>query len=179
MKVRTDRRSHGVVVELERGESELPPVALPEVKLKRLLVPVDFSDCSRKALHYAISFAKQFSSEVMLLHVVEALPPTPELSERDTEAVRAEVHEEAAKELSSWRASVVSKASVKAIVREGTPYREIVAAADEDNVDLIIIGTHGRTGMAHLLMGSTTERVVRHARCPVLVVREREHDFVP
>jgi nucleotide-binding universal stress UspA family protein len=66
------------------------------------------------------------------------------------------------------------------VVRNGSSaYQEIIGAATDGNVDLIIIGTHGRSGLAHVFLGSTAERVTRHAPCPVLVVREQEHDFVP
>ena len=66
----------------------------------------------------------------------------------------------------------------EALVRAGQPYYEITTAAKELDVDLIVITTHGRTGLKHALLGSTAERVVRHAPCPVLTVREREHDFI-
>ena len=64
-----------------------------------------------------------------------------------------------------------------AVVREGEPHSEIVAAAEELATDLIVLSTHGRTGIAHVFLGSTAEKVVRHAGCPVLIVREREHEF--
>src|ERR1041385_6246706 len=73
MKVRSSPKTGRMVMELERKETALPPVPLAEIQLKRILVPVDFSECSHKALHYAASFAKQFSAEIVLLHVVE--PP--------------------------------------------------------------------------------------------------------
>jgi universal stress protein A len=61
---------------------------------------------------------------------------------------------------------------------KGVPYHEIVQAGQQFKADLIVLGTHGRTGLQHVFMGSTAERVVRHAACPVLVVREREHEFI-
>jgi nucleotide-binding universal stress UspA family protein len=64
-------------------------------------------------------------------------------------------------------------------VRDGVPWEEVVTAARESNTDLIILSTHGRTGLSHALLGSVAERVMRHAPCPVLVVRERERDFIP
>jgi nucleotide-binding universal stress UspA family protein len=64
-------------------------------------------------------------------------------------------------------------------VRGGVPWQEVVDAARESDADLIIVATHGHTGLAHVLLGSVAERVVRHAPCPVLVVRERERDFLP
>lgn len=180
MKIRAARRSEDVVLEMEPGNSSLPPISLPEVHLKKILVPIDFSEPSRKATEYALSFAKQFSAEVLLLHVIEFTPlPAPPLAVVQDETTQASLHEIAARELGEWRDAISSQAAVRASVREGlSTYVEIVKAAAEGNIDLIIVGTQGRTGLAHLLIGSTAERVVRHAPCPVLVVREREHDFV-
>jgi nucleotide-binding universal stress UspA family protein len=178
MKVRKGR-SQKIVVEMDRRSPALPPIALPEFRLRRILVPVDFSECSLKALEYAVSFAKQFSAEVMLLHVVVAIPPPPQMLVLEAETLRGKYYEEAAKRLSEWRKKVVSRASVKATVRQGTSaHQEIIAAAQECNSDLIVIGNHGRSGLTRVLTGSTAERVVRHAPCPVLVVRGREHEFL-
>jgi universal stress protein A len=179
MKVKAGR-SEKVILEMGAGDAGLPPSVLPELTLKRILLPVDFSESSRKALEYALSFARQFNAEMLLLHVIETVvPPSPEMVVLESEALTAKLHAEAAKRLSEWRKQVASQASVKAVVRNGiSAHREIVDAARENNVDLIILGTHGRTGLAHLFIGSTAERVVRHAPCPVLVVRERQHDFV-
>jgi nucleotide-binding universal stress UspA family protein len=97
----------------------------------------------------------------------------------EAETLRARYQEEAAKRLSKWRKEVASRSSVKAVVREGVAaHQEIVAAAHECNSDLIVIGNHGRGGLTRVLTGSTAERVVRHAPCPVLVVRGREHEFL-
>jgi universal stress protein A len=177
MKLRAaPRPKQRVVVELESPESGLPPIALPEIMLKKILVPIDFSRSSQKALHYAISFAKQFSAEICLLHVVETVP-TPEVVVAESGILNVRLREEAKKELSDWRKEI-PHAAVKTAIYDGIPFREIVRAADERNTDLIILGTQGRTGLSHLFIGSTAERVVRHAPCPVMVVREREHDFI-
>jgi len=185
MKIRAARRSHDVVLEMKPRNGALPPISVPEVNLKRILVPVDFSQQSRKAMEYALSFARQFNAEVHLLHVIEIAPlaapawpvsPVPMMQDVTTQA---SLRESAAKQLAGWRQEISSEARVKATVREGvSAHAEIVAAANDGNVDLVILGTQGRTGLAHLLIGSTAERVVRHAPCPVLVVREREHDFI-
>ena len=133
-------------------------------------------------MEYGLSFARQFNAEMLLLHVIEFTPlaaPVPPMPVMQDETTRAQLHENAAKQLGAWRNEISSQAAVRASVREGlSAYAEIVNAATQGNIDLIILGTQGRTGLAHLLIGSTAERVVRHAPCPVLVVREREHDFV-
>jgi len=178
MKVRKDRFDK-VVLEMDKTGPALPPVAVPELLLKHILVPVDFSECSRKALQYAVSFAKQFCADITLLHVIVTVPPPPQMMVFESETVRAKYHEEAAKRLSDWRGEVVSRAPVKAIVREGiAAHQEIVAMAHQCNCDLIVIGNHGRSALSRMLTGSTAERVVRNAPCPVLIVREREHEFL-
>jgi nucleotide-binding universal stress UspA family protein len=177
MKARKNR-SQNVVLEMNRKES-LPPIALPGWRLRHILVPVDFSDSSHKAMHYAACFAKQFSSELMLLHVLVAVPPPPQMLIFEAESLSSKFHEDAARQLSEWRKEVASQATLKAVVRPGNAaYQEILAAAHECNTDLIVMGNHGRSGLARMFTGSTAERVVRNAPCPVLVVREREQEFI-
>jgi nucleotide-binding universal stress UspA family protein len=173
MKIKASPRARKLVVEVE---SELPPVSLPEIGLKKILVPVDFSESSRKAFAYAVSFARQFAAEILLLHIVEFIP-TPELVVAESGYLNARLRENATRELANWRKEM-EPFQLKTSVEDGIPHREIVRIADEINADLIILGTEGRTGLSHLLIGSTAERVVRHAHCPVMVVRQREHDFV-
>jgi nucleotide-binding universal stress UspA family protein len=142
--------------------------------LKRVLVPVDFSESSRKALDYALALVRPFNAEVRLLHVVEALVLPPDAEVVDLADFARALSDKAAKCLAKWREAVASEARVEEELRAGIPYREIVAAAGERNTDLIVLGTHGRTGLAGVLVGSTAERVVHQAPCPVLVTRERE-----
>ncbi len=177
MKIKASPHERSVVVELESREATLPPIAIPEIKLRKILVPVDFSESSRKAVQYAILFAKQFNAEILLLHVAEILP-SPELVVAESGWLTAKLHEQADKELSEWREKIRPQMEVKTTVQDGTPFWEIIRAADDNNMDLIILGTRGRTGLSRLFLGSTAERVVRHAPCPVMVVREREHDFL-
>src|SRR5215216_1272745 len=168
MKIRTSRRSRNVILEMKPGESALPPAAVPELKIKRILVPVDFSDWSHKAFHYAIHFGRQFNAEIILLHVIVSVPPPPEMVILEREQLSAKYFENSAKELARWRKEVVPKVAVKAVTRSGTAaHHEIVEAARESNCDLIIIGNRGRTGLARMLLGGTAEPVVRHAPCPV------------
>ena len=166
----------GVVVTVEPGESETPLIAPSPLSLRKILVPVDFSECSRKALHYATALAKPCQAEIFLLHVLE-MPPVP-VQALEIAFMEDTPKESAANELSEWQAQVGFPTFVKTLVCSGSAYAEIVRTAEENNMDLIVIGSHGRTGLARLILGSTAERVVRHAPCPVLVVREREHDFV-
>jgi universal stress protein A len=179
MKIRASRRSRNVVLEMESKDSALPPVAVSELRLKQILVAVDFSASSRKAFYYATHFARQFDAEIMLLHVIVSAPPPPGMLVFEAEELNVKYYEQAARQLADWRREIVPALRVKAVTRTGTAaHQEIVEAARESNIDLIVIGNHGLTGFSRLLLGSTAERVVRHAPCPVLVIREREHDFI-
>ena len=179
MKVKASPRSSKVVVEMEARGADLPPIPVPEVALKKILVPVDFSPLSRKALDYGVSFARQFHAEISLLHVVEPMPLPPEMPLPASGAsYQMDLQQFAEQQLQEWQNEVAGRAAIKTAVRYGNPFREIVQAANENNIDLIIIGTHGRTGLPHLLVGGTAERIVRLAPCPVMVVREREKDFL-
>jgi len=149
--------------------------------LQRILVPVDFSTASKEALQYALTFSSAFGAEVVLVHVVQvfAVPPdlgylAPELpmSQQDLiESAQVELRKLCDREMAPYGRWQVS-------VRAGVAWQEIVTAARESDADLIIIATQGHTGLKHVLLGSVAECVVRHAPCPVLVVRERERDFV-
>jgi universal stress protein A len=179
MKIRASpRRRHRLTVEL--GENDRPVPALSsEVRLARILVPTDFSECSRHAVRYALWFAEQFGGEILMVHVVEPLSvPPPSMSLLIPASLERQRREEAAKKLAEWRREI-DPGNVKTHVRTGTPYQEVIAAAEETNTDLIVIATRGHSKFAQWFLGSTTERVVRHAPCPVFVVREREHEFIP
>lgn len=176
MKLRATPKS-GIMVEARPGRSGLPPIALPEVSLRRILVPVDFSDCSRKALRYASAFAKQFQAELTLLHVLEA-PPTQVWVIESVFSGAGGPRELVAEELSAWQEEIDGGIATKAVLREGVADQQILQAIEDNNIDLVILGTRGRSGLAHLFLGSTAERILRHASCPVLLVREHEHDFI-
>lgn len=146
--------------------------------LKKILVPVDFSKCSVKALQYAIPFANQFHAELTLLHVI---PPVVVMQTPDIGTAPGLIQESAeiAKQnLEDLCRSVDDSIVTKGVLRNGSPHVEIIDTADELDIDLIILSTHGRTGLSHILLGATAEKVVRRARCPVLIVREHEHEFI-
>jgi len=155
---------------------------IPQIlHLKKILVPVDFSETSKKAFQYAVKFAEQFDCEIALLNVVE---PTSALIGAP---LAVEAFPDAKDELSAAEgnlAALVAEShtngvnSVNSSVRIGHAPNEITKAAKDMDVDLIVIATHGDTSWRHLCIGSTAERVVRTAPCPVLVVREKEHEFI-
>lgn len=145
--------------------------------LERILVPIDFSETSLKALQYAIAFARQFDANIILLNVVQPTVPLPDVVLPDT--LEQDALKVSKEELSALASRVVpASVNWRAFAREGLPFDSIVELARETKADMIILSTHGRTGLKHVLLGSTAEKVVRHAPCPVLVVREREQEFL-
>jgi len=141
--------------------------------LKRILVPVDFSPSSRKALKYAVHFAKQLDAEIFLLHVLEPIPPpAPEYMMTGSLSGDAGLLDLATEELTKWRDQVDPAVVVKSSIEFGGAHREIIHYAAANHIHLIVIGMRGHSGLAHFLFGSTAEQVVRHAVCPVTVVRD-------
>jgi universal stress protein A len=187
MKTSRLKNSRGSAV--KRGTIRIAPKSSPttgpngsiaaSVKFKRILVPTDFSTPSLKALRYAVRFAEHSGATIFLVYVLEqpAFINDPESFRVATpEAELARLAKE--KLLSVASSEIEELVPVKAEVRIGKPFREIVSLARQTDTDLIVIATRGRTGVNRMLLGSTTELVVRHAPCPVLVVREHEHEFV-
>lgn len=155
---------------------ELVPSLL---KIKTILVPIDFSEISKKALVYAVRMAEQFGSKIILLNVVEPVA-TPDFAYHPLmlETDKAKSTARTRLETVCRDGRVPAKILGRLLVRYGTPFTEITDAAHSLKADLIILTTHGYTGLKRVFMGSTAERVVRHAPCPVLTVREKEHEFV-
>jgi nucleotide-binding universal stress UspA family protein len=178
MKFKPTSKAGGLVVELTPKEAQLPlspaaTVTWPVFRLKKILVPLDFSPCSQKAFSYAVSFARQFGAELILLHVLEPYPPVPQMDPLDLESIQ-----NAKMQLEVMAKAIEATIPAQTLLRAGPPHSEIVEAAQNLAVDLIILSTHGHTGLAHALLGSTVDKVARHASCPVLIVREHEHDFI-
>jgi universal stress protein A len=161
-----------------RIDADAPPIFLSEIKLRNIMVPTDFTECSHKALSYALSFAKQFGAEILLLHVVESMPVVTQDVLLQGSMLAAALHEESERQLGRWQREAMADAPVKTMTCDGLPWQRIVEVARERNINLIVAGTGGRSGLSRALLGSTAERIVRHAPCPVLVVREREQDFL-
>jgi nucleotide-binding universal stress UspA family protein len=151
------------------------------IRLKRVLVPTDFSDSARHALAYGLSFAAEYKAELILLHVVETVPMgyASELFPVPMAEVFQQVSGYARTELAKLSAEASQKGvAVRELVVQGKPSAEIVRVAREEAVDMIVLGTHGRGVLDKALFGSTTERVVRKAPCPVLTCHLVEHEFV-
>jgi universal stress protein A len=151
------------------------------IALKRILLPTDFSESARHACSYALSFAADFKAELLLVHVVEdiAVSYASDLFPVPMAQVFGELSGYARSELAKLAALARERSvAVREIVAQGRPSVEIVRIAREETVDLIVLGTHGKGVLDQALFGSTTERVVRHAPCPVLTTRVSEHEFV-
>jgi universal stress protein A len=155
--------------------------AQSRIDLGRILVPIDFSDHSKKALQYAIPFAEQFKASIDLLYVVEPAiyPADFSFGQVGFPAVEDELRQRGAEELEGLiKREIGTRVNARSSVRTGKAAYEIEQYAADESIDLIIIATHGHSGMEHVLFGSTAEKVVRHAPCPVLVVRMAEKEFV-
>jgi nucleotide-binding universal stress UspA family protein len=153
------------------------------IKLRNILFPTDYSELSKHALTYVRSFAESYKADVHILHVVDEAyqywmamgpnmmpvgPPPEDLVELGKKESARFVAEHFAD----------SKFAIHQAVVLGRPFIEIVRYARDNNVDLIILGTHGRSGLKHALLGSVAERVVRKAPCPVMTIRDPGHEFV-
>jgi len=144
----------------------------------KIVVPIDFSEHSQKGLRYALAFAAQFEAEVILVHIVEQMVYPgdwmyPPLAVTDFATEKREQMIERLRALDAG-----SGVTTKHIVRVGRAWQEVIEIAREEKGDLIILATHGYTGLKHVLLGSVAEKIVRHAPCPVLSVRPEERDFL-
>jgi nucleotide-binding universal stress UspA family protein len=166
------------------------------ISLKRILVPTDFSETSGAAVKYGVALARMFNAQLHLLHAevrhdlemiverqraVEAL--VAEMGPTSTAVGPDESAQHAAREMleTSVTADDRTTLQVEYVLRPsgvGGAYVEIVRYAKERDIDLIVMGTHGRGFVAHMLMGSVAEKVVRKAPCPVLTIHHPEHEFV-
>lgn len=146
---------------------------MPTAEWKRICCPVDFSDASRAALELAADLARRFDADLVLLHAY----PIPGYTFPDGSVVASprmmeELSEQADRHLQEWAAEAgkLGAPRVRFAKAIGEPAAEILAFADAQGVDVLVLGTHGRTGLEHALMGSVAERVARKGRCPVVTV---------
>lgn len=141
---------------------------------EKILTAIDFSENSELAFEYAVTMAKQFNAELIVMHVINEPVDlrgfyVPHIS---FEQLEKEIEEGAAKMMESFcNSRLESFRNYTTSIVSGIPYDEIIRKADEVGASLIVLGTHGRTGLDHILFGSTAERVVRSANCPVMTIR--------
>ena len=151
------------------------------LKIERILCPVDFSESSAKACEYAFSLAEHYQARLFLQHVVEPLTAAypyysfPMLSSD----IYVDLDSEAQKHLEEFaRGCTRNGMQPELVIQKGLLPEATLAFAHRNDVDLIVMGTHGRQGVDRLMLGSVTEKVLRKARCPVLAVRKPAHDFI-
>jgi nucleotide-binding universal stress UspA family protein len=148
------------------------------IKLLRICVPVDFSDTSTAALKYAKALAEAFGARLHILHVLinwvpeTDVPISPQVYEQFEQSARTRLDGLlTAEEREKYHAQLD-------LINGTSEFLEIIRYARENEIDLLVMGTHGRGAIAHILLGSVAEKVVRKAPCPVLTVRHPEHEFV-
>lgn len=151
------------------------------MKISSILLPTDFSECANYALSYATSLARQFGARIICVHVVEPVVPTVGYTGITEPLPIADISEQledsATRELPKIaECEECSGLDVEEVIAHGDAAAEIVRVAKEREVDLIVLSSHGRTGLGRILFGSTAEAVVRHASCPVLVVKPPPED---
>ncbi len=152
------------------------------IRLKKVLAVTDFSECSERAVRYACEFTEVFSAELHLLNIVEITVSVLAefgVSHDGLPAIEQELLNKAQSKLEQipsahWEQTL----SITRFVGTGTPFMEIIRYARNNEIDLIVAGTHGRGPISHMLMGSTAEKLVRKAPCPVMTVRPEGHTFV-
>ncbi len=150
-------------------------------KIHRILSPIDFSDYSDAGLRMAADVAENFESEIVVLHVLTA----DELKEKKSrpspagyvDSIFREAEQQALDHAHKIFESDKRDLQVRAVVSQGDPFVEIIRKAREEQCGMIVLATHGRSGLNHVLVGSVAEKVVRMADCPVLTIRPSEHKF--
>ena len=148
--------------------------------IKKILLPIDFSEGSHAALSYVLSLAGKYDAHIDVLHIIHEYGDmtdfyVPHIS---FDVIEKEMEDAARANMESFcRDNIKGKAAFEIHTRKGTPFLEIIQAARELQSDLIVMGTHGRTGIDHILFGSTAEKVVRKSPIPVLTVRKEGKGF--
>lgn len=152
------------------------------IRLAKILVPTDFSEFSRHAVRYGCELARSFNAELTLVHVVEDIYPLvadPGIMLPSPVDLIGDLQQAAEKGLLNFAPSQWTEGiTIKHQVVVGIPFLEITRVASEEQFDLIVVTTHGRTGIAHAFMGSVAEKIVRKSMCPVLTVRPDGHSFL-
>jgi nucleotide-binding universal stress UspA family protein len=150
------------------------------MQIKTILFPTDFSQGARAAMDYAISLAQDYKAKLILVYVIQDISIAEWYIPSSISAADLveDMQKSAENEMAKWGNEISAKTKdVERLVVRGVPFVEIIRTAKEKSADLIVIGTHGRTGIDHMLFGSTAEKVVRKAPCPVLTVRMTGKEF--
>ena len=146
------------------------------LSLNRILVPIDFSSYSKNALQYAVPLARKFQAELVLVYVVEptVYPADFSFGQVGFPSVEEELRQRGSEELAKLIEEQIPRpVSARKVIRTGKPYLEILEAAKVEGAEMIVIATHGHSGVEHLLFGSAAEKVIKKAKCPVVVIPGR------
>ncbi|RKZ30787.1 universal stress protein [bacterium] len=152
------------------------------IKMDKILLPTDFSEHSKAAAPYAVDIASRYGAELHIIHVFDenALDPLYFSYSGTVGEYFDKVKEGFDSEVDSFLSDIdTGDLTIVPILSNGNPFVEIVRYAKNNDIDMIIIGTHGRTGLSHMLLGSIAEKVIRKAHCPVLSVRRADFEFIP
>jgi nucleotide-binding universal stress UspA family protein len=150
------------------------------MQIKTILFPTDFSQGARAAMEYAVSLAQDFKAKLILLYVIQDISIAEWYIPSSISAADLveDMQRSAEREMDKWELEIAGKVrDVEKLIVRGVPFVEIIRTAKERKADMIVIGTHGRTGIDHMLFGSTAEKVVRKSSCPVLTVRMSGKEF--
>ncbi|QDT89120.1 universal stress protein [Gimesia algae] len=149
------------------------------IDIKKILIPTDFSETSQAATQYAVELAKKFGAQLHLLHVIEDPVVYMPMFESYALPPKEDFENFAKTRLDNWILDE-DKAGLEISTHwvHGNPFVDILKYSKREEIDLIVVGTHGRSFTAHLLLGSVAEKVVRKASCPVLTVRPKGHQFI-
>lgn len=146
--------------------------------VKNVLIPTDLSKLSMSAMPFALDRAEKYDAVIHILHVIDTYTPilTIRTVELTQESINEALFENAKKNLEALLEEHAPNAPVKIVtaIKKGVTHEEIIKYANENNIDLITLATHGRTGLLHTLIGSVAEKVIRYAKCPVLVIKPQE-----
>lgn len=147
------------------------------IKIKNILLPTDFSKTSLAAAEYAVNLAMQYGAKIHLLYVLEKTPPILTIRTLDLsrEKILESIETDAKSKLDKTIEKIKKHGNVEIIpaLRKGIDYEEILNYSKEKKIDVIVIATHGRTGLLHTLLGSVAEKVIRYSKTPVLVITPR------
>lgn len=152
------------------------------IQIKNILAPTDCSEISKDAMFYAMEMAKMFNAQLTVFNVIAPAGEIDELSDPSNvyQEMLNELREQKKKEFENfWDSIALVGIKATLVQEEGEPFTEIIQYAQKTSQDLIVMGTHGRTGLLHIMMGSVAEKVVRYSAIPVLTVKHKDFEHTP
>ena len=167
------RQSSVPVLSIKRKSHECVDCVTSEIHVRKVLFPYDFSDYSERALPAAVALCRDFQAKLIIVHVNEIPPALPDVMPEVSLQMNAGIDDYARQTMERLK-PVLRDVDAELMMLLGAPHREISKLVHEAQIDLVVMATHGRSGVAHMLFGSVAEKVVRTAQCPVLTIRPVE-----